>query len=171
LKFQLDKFLKAGFRVTHFDSHQNIHLIPLIYKQFNRLKKDYNLNIPVRIPKEKINNPLKIKSSNLKRMLILNSLSRISFRAHDKKHNIKTIGGDFYNNPQPSGVFDRIMHELKGAGDQVYELAVHPGYYSDEILIYDTYAHERETELQFLKSYSKEAFAERIRITSFGKLN
>lgn len=170
LKFQLDKILATGIKISHFDSHQNIHLIPQIFRQFERLKREYNLDISTRIPLEKISDPLEIKFSNLRRIMILNLLSKLTIRNSEYVSAVKTIGGDFFNNPKPGNVFERVVNALKGNDQETYEIAVHPGYYSDEILKYDQYARERENELQFLESYKKGDFAERILITSFDKM-
>jgi predicted glycoside hydrolase/deacetylase ChbG (UPF0249 family) len=171
LKCQLDKILAEGLIVSHFDSHQNVHLIPQIFRQLIRLGKEYNLNVPIRVPFEKVIRPTKVRFSNLKRILALNFLSMLTRHDQQETRTVRTIGGDFFNNPQPAEVFEQIIRGMDGPGNPIYELAVHPGYYSDEILQFDQYARERETELQFLKSIHKKDLAERVQITSFSKLN
>jgi predicted glycoside hydrolase/deacetylase ChbG (UPF0249 family) len=170
LKSQLNRLLKAGIEVTHFDSHQNIHLIPQVYHQMNRLMEEFNMKVNVRIPTENIKHLFNIKPSNLKRIVILNFLSIISRHHQNRRQKIYTIGGDFFNNENPSAVFNRIISLIQGdIHKKTYEMAVHPGYFSQEILRYDSYGKERETELGFLRSISKNDMNNKLQIISFAE--
>ncbi|NJK98738.1 MAG: ChbG/HpnK family deacetylase [Bacteroidales bacterium] len=166
LKRQLDFFLSHGFIITHFDSHQNIHIIPEVFVIFEKLKTEYNLNIPTRFPYETLKF-YNYKFSNFKRLVILNTLTSISKIRLSSVTPIKTIGGDFYNNNNPFKTFNFVLKNLNQ--NTVYEMAVHPGYYSETILKYDPYAKERETELNFLKMYTKKDFKSRVCILSFNQ--
>jgi chitin disaccharide deacetylase len=170
LKYQLEKILNEGFKITHFDSHQNVHLIPIIFKQLIRLKEEYNLKIPIRVPYEEVTKPGRTKFSNLKRILILNLLSKLCLLSNSKTYYLKVTGGDFYNNKHPEKVFSNILRSLNKSSGEVFELAVHPGNYSDEILQSDPYAHERETELMFLKNMTKKSLSDQVEITSFADI-
>jgi predicted glycoside hydrolase/deacetylase ChbG (UPF0249 family) len=167
LKSQFEYLVSCGFNITHFDSHQNVHLIPDIFILFEKIKKEFQLkNIPIRLPAERIRLFHKYKLSNLRRMIILNTLSFISKRKIKELDFIKTIGGDFFNNSNPDKVFKDVIANMKNDGT-VYEIAVHPGYPSQDILKYDTYSEQRETELSFLKRFSKSELEPDLRITDF----
>jgi chitin disaccharide deacetylase len=167
LKAQLNLLISTGIEVTHFDSHQNVHLIPIIYRQMNLLMEEYKKKVNIRIPSESVRKPFSCKPSNLKRILILKTLSSISRPYQNRKSRIYAIGGDFFNNENPAIVFNRILTVLETDMNRIFELAVHPGYFSEIILQYDPYGRERETELSFLRSMNKQDLAHRIQITNF----
>lgn len=170
LKYQFDVLSDSGLKVSHFDSHQNIHLIPQIFKQILKIKENYRLSIPIRRPSEKIVHPLQSKLSNLKRMIILNQLTWLIPKSPHGDHKIQTIGGDFFNNTQSAIVFARVIHQVIKQEQSIFEIAVHPGYYSDTILTYDSYTHAREIEMSFLKSMTKSELKDSVHITSFDRL-
>lgn len=51
LRAQIEKALASGLNITHIDSHQHTHVLPLINKLVLRLCNEYNIE-RIRIPKE-----------------------------------------------------------------------------------------------------------------------
>jgi|GEM_PF-2953272 len=167
MKSQLEYLISCDFSITHFDSHQNVHLIPDIFILLEKMKEEFQLkNIPIRLPIERIKLFHRYKLSNLRRMIILNFLSFISKRKIKDTNFVKTIGGDFFDNANPEKVFNDVVANMRN-DDTVYEIAVHPGYFSQNILKYDTYSKQREIELSFLKSVSKEDMESNVKIIDF----
>ncbi len=170
LKSQYDLLVSEGLEISHFDSHHNVHIIPLIHQQINRLMEEQKLATSVRYPFEWIRNPIRHKFSNIKRIFILNSLSLLSFPYNKNLVKVNTIGGDFFNNQDPSSVFTKVLKQISTYHDGVFEMAVHPGFFSNDILKYDHYAHEREIELKFLRSFAKNELTSGTQIISFAEM-
>lgn len=170
LKSQYDLLLSEGLEISHFDSHHNIHIIPLIHAQINRLMEEYKIHCSVRYPFEWVRNPFSHKFSNIRRIMILNSLSLLSYPCNKNVTKIHTIGGDFFNNVDPSSVFTRVMNQINTYKNSLFEMAVHPGYFSDDISKYDSYSRERETELKFLRSFAKSELTNNTQIISFAEM-
>lgn len=169
-KAQIEILISNGFNISHFDSHQNIHILPPFFKAINKLRNEFSPNAYLRIPYEALEAPLNYKLSNLKRIFILNFFSGILKIRHGNKNTIRTIGGDFYNNNQPQNVFRKVIKKIFRSKSLEYELAVHPGFLSDDIFSFDSYVIGREIELNYL-SRSNECLEEyNIKIVSFSDL-
>lgn len=169
-KTQIEILLSNGFNITHFDTHQNIHVLPPFFDAITELRKKYSPQAYIRFPNERIGLPFRYKISNWKRMFILNSLTGVLLAKKEKGKTIQTIGGDFFNNAHPHNVFQKVLHRIENRAYTTFELAVHPGFISDEISGYDTYIHGREIEFKFL-SQSKSLFENsNIKLTNFNEL-
>jgi len=170
-KIQIEALLTNGFTITHFDTHQNIHILPPFFKAINQLRKVYFPNAFLRIPYEKLGLPNNYKYSNWKRMFILNFFSGSLITKNEKVKSIQTIGGDFFNNGNPQKVFQNVLKKINSNKQESYELAVHPGLISDDISDFDSYIEGRKTEFNFLSKLS--SFPEgyrNIKIASFNEL-
>ena len=166
-KAQIEILVSNGFNITHFDSHQNIHILPPFFKAINKLRLEFNPNAFIRIPYEYLKLPLNYKLSNLKRIIILNFFSGIIKKRHGSKNTIQTIGGDFYNNKYPQTVFRKVLKNIYRSKNIEFEIAVHPGFLSNDIFSFDSYILGRETELNYL-SKSNDSFEEyNIKIVNF----
>jgi predicted glycoside hydrolase/deacetylase ChbG (UPF0249 family) len=150
VKKQLELLTSRGFDVTHLDTHQNVHILPPVYKALERLRNEYNPKVVIRFPCEPLSITHGYKLSNLKRILILNTLSAYSKFRNRIDVKVRAIGGDFYNNKNNKKVLQRVVSKIGRLKKDFFEMAVHPGYYSDEIIKYDPYARPREWELEFL---------------------
>lgn len=165
---QIESLRGNQINISHLDSHQNIHLIPKVFKLLVKANKDLNLNLPIRIPFEtsiSFNNTW----PNKKRIVILNALSMVPIFIYKYSPKATTIGGNFFNNPFPKREFQRILKSGKKHNSSIFEIAVHPGYDSSELRIYDDYTAQRETELHFLKNQQTSQFNE-ISFISFHQL-
>jgi predicted glycoside hydrolase/deacetylase ChbG (UPF0249 family) len=167
VKRQLDLLTSHGFEITHIDTHQNIHILPPVYSAVNKAKNDYNPEVIIRFPCEPLSFNLRYKPSNFKRIFILNALSRYSKFKNGIDVKVQAIGGDFYNNKNNKEVIRRVVRKIGKLDKDIFEMAVHPGYYSDEILKYDGYAHPRERELEFLSKPNDIFSNNSIKLISF----
>ena len=77
-KSQIEKVLKDGIKISHFDSHEHIHHSPWIFKIITELGKEFNIN-KIRFVNEKIilknyfkNAYYKLKSLNYLKHLVIN---------------------------------------------------------------------------------------------------
>jgi len=167
VKKQLELLTSQGFEITHLDTHQNVHILPPVYKALDRLRNEYNPKVIIRFPCEPLSITHGYKLSNLKRILILNTLSAYSKLRNRIDVKVRAIGGDFYNNKNNKKVLQRVVSKIGRLKKDFFEMAVHPGYYSDEIIKYDPYAGPREWELATLSVPGKIFEDSNIRIVSF----
>jgi predicted glycoside hydrolase/deacetylase ChbG (UPF0249 family) len=166
IKFLLDH----GYSITHIDSHQNIHLIPQIMKPLIKLRNEFAPNVPIRMPLEKMRYISNLKTINFYRILILNLLTFYSQTITNYRNSIKTIGGNFFHNNENENVFFNILENIEKSTDRVFELAVHPGYLSNELEIYDSYIEPRIWELKLLKDENILQNSDSIKICSFNEI-
>jgi predicted glycoside hydrolase/deacetylase ChbG (UPF0249 family) len=167
VKKQLELLSLQGFEITHLDTHQNVHILPPVYEALDRLRNEYNPRVIIRFPCEPLSITNGYKLSNLKRILILNTLSAYSKFRNRIDVKVSAIGGDFYNNKNNKKVLQRVVRKIGRLEKDFFEMAVHPGYYSDEIIKYDPYAGPREWELATLSGPGKILEGSNIRIASF----
>ncbi len=169
LESQLNIFISNGFIITHFDTHQNVHLIPPIFDAITKLKNKYNPKVIIRLPSETIFFPHKYKLTNVLRIFIFNILTAFLKRKFKLKSLVQAIGGDFFNNKNNEKVVPQVIKNILKSKSNVFEMAVHPGYYSDKILDYDTYAIQREWELKYLSKPNDIFNKHSIIISNFSK--
>ena len=167
VKKQLDLLTSQGFEITHLDTHQNIHILTPVYKAINKVRNEYNPKVIIRFPREPLSFNLKYKLSNLKRIFILNTLSGYSKFINGIDVKVQAVGGDFYNNKNNEKVLHRVVKKIGKIRKDIFEMAVHPGYYSDDILKYDSYARQREWELSTLSTPNNIFEENYIKIVSF----
>jgi predicted glycoside hydrolase/deacetylase ChbG (UPF0249 family) len=167
VKKQLELLTSRGFEITHLDTHQNIHILPPVYKAINKVKNEYNPKVIIRFPSEPLSFNMRYKLSNFKRIFILNTLSRYSKFKNGIDVKVQAVGGDFYNNKNNKKVIRRVVRKIGTLRKDIFEMAVHPGYYSYEILKYDKYAKQREWELEFLSKPNDIFINNSIKLISF----
>ena len=170
IRSQIEFLTHHQYRITHIDSHRNVHLIPAIMRVLLQICRDLKMNIPIRMPYEGSNNLFDLTPLNMLRIPMLNVLTMYCYLRTKYKWNILTIGGNFFNNPRPSPVFNKIKTYLKKKPNSIFELAVHPGYPSEKLLEYDGYYQQRSTELKILKTESFSIISDRMQICDFSNL-
>jgi hypothetical protein len=169
-RFQFDMIRREGMRITHLDTHQNVHILPPVYAAVKKLSHEIGGKIPIRIPRERIDPKYHYMLSNLGRIVIFNVFSTFLKNGESKEDHVHVIGGDFFNNPSPGKVFKNIIRRIKESPFDVFELAVHPGYFSEEILKYDPYGRPREIELHHLIKPMGDFERNGISVCSFSSL-
>lgn len=170
IKSQMELLRNLGYTITHIDSHTNIHLMPVIFKTMMKIKNEMNLNVPVRVPLERPINFFSIRRSNLIRIIILNLLSWYVSLRTGYHYSIHTIGGDFFNNHHHLQVFDHVIHRIIKSKYEVFEMAVHPGFPSKEIALYDGYNDQRKWEFNFLREKQNLKFTNKIKLCNFDEV-
>ncbi len=170
IKAQMNLLISYGYKITHIDSHQNIHLLPSIMKTLMRLNKEFGLNVPIRMPYGSLHNILRAEYRNLFRIAILNLLTvHCCFRT--KYHpNIRVVGIDLFDNTDIINSFDEMSQVIRRSPFEIYEIPVHPGYPSDKLLEYDWYCDQRLIELDLLKDKIVLPKIKDFRIASFNEL-
>lgn len=131
-KKQISKVKEAGFKVTHIDSHQHIHMVPGILKIVIKLMKEENIGY-VRLAQEKVDIVTKIKNPIiLFRNLLLTAISLLSnnlLRASGVKHNNFFVGHIHAHKLKK----ENLIRAISGIKEGLTELGCHPGYFTDEI--------------------------------------
>ena len=168
IKSQIDFLLKNGFSISHVDSHRNIHLLPNIMKPLKKIMKEYALNKYIRMPSEGMRCILKFKKQNMIRGCIFKLISTYYSVLTNHNYKVKTVGSDFFNNPQSSKAFYSTIQSIKKSPHSIFEIPVHPGYPSSILLKHDKYSSQRKWELDFLKSkIDVEVGGKKIYLSSF----
>jgi chitin disaccharide deacetylase len=151
IHYQIQVLLDNGIEITHIDTHRNIHILNSIFSVINRASDKYSLKVPIRIPYENRIDIVKNTLNNSVRIAILNMGSSFLMWQNKISPQIHAIGGNFFNNTNPQDVFNFILQKIRVSKYLHFEMAVHPGYNSEELGSIDTYTTQRETELNFLK--------------------
>jgi len=150
LSSQARKVLDEGFRVTHLDSHEHVHMFPRIFKVVLRIACE--LGIPyVRLPLEKT-------SVIFKQFAARDLFRHVSLKVFTagRKKNILNLGlksndaffGHFHAGRLNEEVFRYTLNKLN---DGVNELAVHPCVGSEEFFKKYPWYRNGAVELEILK--------------------
>jgi predicted glycoside hydrolase/deacetylase ChbG (UPF0249 family) len=166
IQSQMDILMDNGFRITHIDSHRNIHLFPRIITPLLEVLKNYGLRAFVRTPAERTRDILKFTRPNIVRAAMIRVLSVSSTLWSGYKIRIATIGNDLYNNPRMREAFIAALNTARHSPYDIIEFPIHPGYSSDALQGYDTYSIQRECEMRFLKQ-CKIQFENEFKLVSF----
>ncbi len=170
IKAQIELLKNQGYTITHIDSHTNIHLLPIVFDSILKIRNEMNLKVPVRIPLERQINLFRMYRSNVIRIFILNFLSWYVIFRMRYRNGIQTIGGDFFNNRNQPQVLDHVLQRIMKSKFEVFEMAVHPGFPSTEIALYDEYNGQRQWEFNVLSEKRNFKFNSEIKLCSFGEV-
>jgi predicted glycoside hydrolase/deacetylase ChbG (UPF0249 family) len=135
-----------------------------------QLRRELGLNVPIRMPYERINNVFKLTALNMVRISMLNAMTIFCYLRTRYRWNVKTIGGNFFNNPRTDLVLHEIKNRMKNNFHKVFEMAVHPGYPSRQLMEYDEYHEQRLTEMNILKKECFCKISDTAQICSFADL-
>ncbi|MBL7155870.1 MAG: ChbG/HpnK family deacetylase [Candidatus Omnitrophica bacterium] len=159
---QIARIKKEGFKITHVDSHQHVHMVPGILKILMKLAKDENIEY-VRFPFEKIGFLKKLSAPPIwARNILLSSMCRLSKKSLDLagiKHNNYFIGHASSHRLKEREL-DLIIAGLK---EGLTEFACHPGYLTGDIRKKHPSHRNSEEELKilcgenFLKKINKQS--------------
>ena len=144
LKAQLEILKKAGFKITHINSHEHIHIIPSVLDIFIRLAKEYD--VPV------------IRFSRGDR-----PINRMALKEYYRSFVLNYFTGRIKNDLKKSGLIytdhfmglldagqldiDKIENMLAILKEGVTEIVTHPGFLSPEVLGHYKWHSGGETEL------------------------
>ncbi|MFX0195014.1 MAG: carbohydrate deacetylase [Candidatus Hodarchaeota archaeon] len=171
IKAQIELLINHNYIISHIDSHRNIHLLPRIMKPLMQINKEFDLNVPIRMPYEKRYNIFNFKWNNIIRLFTLNVLTNYCSLRTRYKWKIQSIGSNFFNNPRSSIAFDQVISLIKESRYKIFELPVHPGYPSKKLLNYDKYYHQRLWEMAFLNEQKDRIKIDGIKILSFSDVH
>lgn len=119
---QIEKFLKTGLTLTHFDSHHHVHTIPEFLPVVQKLAHKYHLSA---------------------RRISEDALEGITPYTDVFLH-------DFYGEGVTADYFDKILTRVQDG--QSVEVMCHPGYLDHEILNNSSYSKDRVKETQVLST-------------------
>ena len=127
-KAQILKVIKAGVRISHFDSHEHIHHSPFIYRIIKKLGKEFGIN-KIRLVKEFLvlknlfkDFSYKFISKNYVKLLLLNYCS-------NKIKDSFFLSPNYFYGILNSGKIERdefFLYLNKIKHDSVIELCIHP---------------------------------------------
>ena len=127
-KSQIQKVLKDGIKISHFDSHEHIHHSPWIFRIITVLGKEFSIN-KIRFVNEKIiiKNYLKNAYNKIKN---LNYFKHLIINICNKKINNPFISPDYFfgilnSNTINLDEFFVYLNQLNYA--ETVELCIHPG--------------------------------------------
>jgi predicted glycoside hydrolase/deacetylase ChbG (UPF0249 family) len=139
---QLQRLADVGIRATHVDSHRHTHGFPGFYAPVARAAERAGIRF-VRVPLEPFSTGRRSLPVFLKKLYMHNVLRR----AAGGRPPVPSVGMSLTGDPQ----FGRDIVRLVGAlSPGTWELMVHPGYTSPELVQLDGYAAAREDELAAL---------------------
>lgn len=129
---QFDRFLSFGLMPTHLDSHQHIHLFPVVFDVIAEFC--VNKGLPLRIPwvSENVGTlPLK---KRMRRQILKRMLQRNWRRwGNELKANRGFISIFDFGKDPGEVTPDDYLHFLSAAGDGPIELMVHPAHVDAEL--------------------------------------
>ena len=129
LRAQVEKALKAGVRLSHFDSEKNLHVLPPFFKLVIKLAVDYGINKARFIrefrPSRALGQSLKASFLSLSCAGMEKRLRRAGLVITDRFYGISNSGR------MTAEVLKGILSRHK---DGSAEIMVHPGYIRQELL-------------------------------------
>ena len=128
---QIDKVKKEGLSISHFDSHEHIHLFPKILEVVIRLAKENNIKY-IRIPAEPTN--VFLKEFKVKDAIRYSGLKAFVLGVKKKVQDNGLLCNDYFWGHFHSGrlnaeILSFMLDNLKPG---INELCVHPAYASED---------------------------------------
>jgi len=129
LRAQIEKILKNGIQISHFDSEKHMHCLPSLLKIVLKLGKEYNIK-RIRYINEYCLSPRLFQSVKS----ILASLSCLRMKRRIQENGILTPDRSYGLGKSGQMSSSRIKRILSNLKDGVTEVIVHPGYITQELL-------------------------------------
>jgi len=127
LKSQIQKVIKDGIKISHFDSHEHIHHSPWIFKIITELGKEFKIN-KIRFVNEKIIFKNYFKDAYYK-LTTLNYLKHFLISICNKKIKNNFLSTDYFFGVLNSGKvkMDELFIYLDSiSSDKSIEICIHP---------------------------------------------
>ena len=149
LRGQIIKVKEAGLVITHLDSHEYIHMFPMVLRIVIRLMKEYDIPY-LRFPSEQSHLiKKKFRSVDLFRYVALKTFVRNAkslIKSSCIQHNDHYLG-HFH----AGRIDDEILSfMIQGLTEGITELVVHPGVDTPELVIDSPWHHQAPRELRTL---------------------
>lgn len=157
---QIERFKRRGIRPTHVDTHQYVHMIPIIFDAVAEVAKKYRIkalrvsseDFSTRIYKLPNESVMSLFRPDVFKSIFISTLSNVS-KTKLKKYGLKTTDNFFgiarVNSKNVLASFENIIKNLASGTS---EIMCHPGYYDKEVEKFSYYAKQREDELSALTS-------------------
>ena len=169
LRSQMDKAAQSGSRITNISSHEHIHMVPVIFKIFIEIAKEYKVPYIRMLRRERVIPPPGVKK--------LYRLAVVSFLEGIIKRMLRKSGlhaADNFLGFLDSGVLseDILVNMVKNLKEGVTELVAHPGFLGPEILDNYRFHINCEEELYALTSPKVKRLIEQsgIKLVRYGDL-
>jgi hopanoid biosynthesis associated protein HpnK len=171
LKAQIERALDSGLKLTHFDSHQHLHLLPKIAVEIGELARHFGLN-KTRIPID--NKHLGRRTGSLKRKIEGLIVNNFASRARTIYSGFGISSTDRFYGFACGGRLDLEVWKtlLPLIADGVTEIMVHPGD-NDDILSSETnWGYAWQSELEALMHSDTQSLIKQhnIQLVNFGNL-
>jgi len=157
---QIDKFKKSEIKPTHLDTHQYIHMIPIVFDAVAEVAKEYRIktlrisaeNLSINLYKLQNESLLSLLRPDIFKSIFVSTLSNVS-KTKLKKYGLKTTDNFFgiarINSKNVLASFENIIKNMPFGTSEVM---CHPGYYDKKIENFSCYVKQREDELSALIS-------------------
>ncbi|MBM4047968.1 MAG: ChbG/HpnK family deacetylase [Planctomycetes bacterium] len=167
MRAQIEKFLRAGLRPSHLNSHHHVHLLPSLARMARDLAAEFGIPF-LRCPYNVIS-----ASGLTARERVIQRLARR--RRADFLEQGLLLPDNLIGPGLMGSRFEphSVVASLNAAGDDtITELACHPGHVDDELASTDTYTHWREREVRVLISLKSDGRLAQsgVALTSFARL-
>jgi predicted glycoside hydrolase/deacetylase ChbG (UPF0249 family) len=130
LKAQAELLKKSGFKITHINSHEHVHIVPRILEIFIRIAKEYGIPA-IRFPRtDRPANGIGLKD-RYRKLVLAHFSSRISGAMKDS--GLKYTDGFAGLLDAGRLDIDKVNAIISGLKEGVTELVTHPAYLSPEI--------------------------------------
>ncbi|MFQ5952648.1 MAG: carbohydrate deacetylase [Candidatus Omnitrophota bacterium] len=149
LKTQIKRVLDEGLAVTHFDSHENVHMFPDVFDVTKNLAEEFKVPY-VRMPVEP--SSIMLKGFSIKDFVRRSSL--IAFASKNKKRigDVSFMSNDIFLGHFHAGRmdYDIFFFMMNRLGEGISELAVHPSILSEDFFNKFPWYKNAEKEFDFL---------------------
>lgn len=129
LRAQVEKALKAGVRLSHFDSEKNLHTLPAFFKLVLKLGQEYGIKKARFVREYRLSRPLgqSVKGAFLSLLgaRMKRRLRKAGLVITDRFYGIS------YSGRMTAAALDRILSRQK---DGSAEIMVHPGFVRQDLL-------------------------------------
>jgi predicted glycoside hydrolase/deacetylase ChbG (UPF0249 family) len=163
-KAQIEKVLKEGLVITHLDSHEHVHMFPVVFKQVLRLAREYKVPY-VRVSFESAS--VITKDFSIRDLARYSLLRGISVIPRKLISGTDIVSNDFFFGHFHSGRVneDVLFFMLENVKNGLTELAVHPAVYSKDFVSEFPWYKNAEDELDVLLQGKWKKKAEELGIT------
>lgn len=173
LSAQIERGLSTGLTITHFDSHQHLHVLPGLIDIVIELSKKYGID-KIRLPSEKISWTGGY-NAGFGRIIGRLGLTICSELARRKLKNAGVLFPDHFFGMLAGGnlTVDLVANIMDNLPDGYTEIMTHPGLHGDMLANYYPWGYHWESELTAFTALNniEKIESKGISLINFGGLN
>lgn len=125
-KAQLNRAREMGIRLTHFDSHQHLHMLPPVFNAILPVAEEAGIRLRLVVPNIERGLLLRRPQKFAKQQLLKWNIRRLSRRVRRARHNDRLVSiHDLPTLPDVPAVYQKLVRPFADTGD-IVELMVHP---------------------------------------------